>query len=122
MSQQVDPIQIARLPYTQRNETLSKILQFLLTLDENTIVKTLTDVLNVLASKATDEEYKNWCDSMLRLVSMYNDNVVKAVIQLRAKAVSNLPKNLAERDGKIIDEVIKNLDPSVREKLMKNMK
>jgi len=122
MSQQLDPIQIARLPYTQRNDVLSKIFQMLLTLDENTVVKTLTDVLNVLASKATDEEYKNWCESGGRIISMYDDNVIKAILKLRAKAVSNLPKNLAERDAKIMNEVLQSLDPSVREKIMKNMK
>ncbi|BFH72646.1 hypothetical protein SJAV_05900 [Sulfurisphaera javensis] len=122
MSQQFNPLDIARLPYTKRNEILNQTLQFLLTLDEQTIVKTLTDVLTVLASKATDEEYKNWCDSMLRLVSMYDDNVIKAVILLRTKAVSNLPKNLAERDSKILNEVVSSLDSSVKEKILKNMK
>ncbi|BAB67342.1 MULTISPECIES: hypothetical protein [Sulfurisphaera] len=122
MSQQFNPIEVAKLPYTKRNEILNSTLQFLLSLDENTIVKTLTDVLTVLASKATDEEYKNWCDSMLRLVSMYDDKVIKAIVTLRMKAVSNLPKNLAERDSKILNEVLSNLDPSVKEKIIRNIK
>lgn len=122
MSQQFNPIEVAKLPYTKRNEILNSTLQFLLSLDENTIVKTLTDVLTVLASKATDEEYKNWCDSMLRLVSMYDDKVIKAIVTLRMKAISNLPKNLVERDSKILNEVLSNLDPSVKEKIIRNIK
>lgn len=122
MSQQFNPIDVARLPYTKRNEILNQTLQYLLTLDQQTLIKLLTDVLTVLASKASDEEYKNWCDSMLRLVSMYDDNVIKNIISLRMKAVSSLSKNLAERDSKILNEVINNLDPYVKEKLVKNMK
>lgn len=122
MSQGFNPIEVARLPYTKRNEILNSTLQYLLSLDQNTVVKTITDVLNILASKASDEEYKNWCESMLRLLSMYDDSVIKAVISLRMKAVSNLPKNLADRDAKIVNEVINSFDPSVKEKIMRNLK
>jgi len=122
MTQQIDPIQIVNLPQAERDKALSEIFQSLMSLDENTVVKMMTGVLNVLASKATDEEYEKWCESGARVISTYDDNVIKAIIQLRAKAVSNLPKNLAERDAEIMNKVLQNLNYSIREKIMRNMK
>jgi uncharacterized protein YecA (UPF0149 family) len=122
MSQQLDPIQIARLQYTSRASVINQLLQQLLALDPATAENALKSILTALASKATDEEYKNWCEVTIRLLSMYDDSVVRNVLALRMKVASTLPKNLAERDQKIVMEVLNSLDESVKEKILKNLK
>ncbi|MCI2415145.1 MAG: hypothetical protein MPF33_07900 [Candidatus Aramenus sp.] len=118
----LDPIQIAKMPYTQRNDTIMKVLNTLFTLDDNQKLEAVKGLLTALGAKASDEDYANWCDSMMRVLSMYPDEVVKAVLSLRAKAVQSLPKEVQERDAKVVGQVINSLDASVREKLARNMK
>lgn len=116
----VNPVQIAQLPYTNRLENIQKIIQILLSIDPNTAINAVKDLLNAL-SKASDEDYKNWCEATMRVISMFSDNVVKSILSLRMKAVSEMPKEVQDRDTRIVMEVLNSLDDSVKEKLMRNM-
>jgi len=123
MSQALDPIQIARMPYTQRNQAILQVLQVLLHMKPEEAKAAVKQVLEALTTKASDEEYKNWCDSMLRSIGQFEDiDVIKSIISLRMQAVSELSKQQQERDSKILNSVIQSIDPSIRDKLMKAMK
>jgi hypothetical protein len=122
MSGLPDPIQIARMPFTQRNQTLMQMLPMLLRMKPEEAENVVSQLINVLASKATDQEYKDWCDSMLRALSQYDISIVKAVLNVRMSATSKLPADLRERDSKIVNEVLSQLDEPVRNKIMQAMK
>ncbi|BDR91188.1 hypothetical protein [Vulcanisaeta souniana] len=122
MSSQVDPIQIARLPENQREQQIRSILQMLFTLKEDQAFQALRGVIETLAKKATDDEYINWCKTTMRILASYPDEVVKAGLALRSRAVSSLDKNLQSRDQAIVGRVLQLLDEGARQKLMRNMK
>ncbi|MFP3163717.1 MAG: hypothetical protein RXQ75_07825 [Acidianus hospitalis] len=116
----INPVQIAQLPYTNRIDNIQKIIQTLLSMDPKTAESAVKDLLTAL-SKASDEDYKNWCEGTMRVISMFDDSVIKAILSLRMKVVSEMPKEVQDRDSKIVMEVLSSLDESVKEKLMKNM-
>ena len=122
MSQSLDPIQIARMPFTARNQVIMQVLQVLLHMKPEDAKAAVQQVLQVLTTKATDEEYANWCDSLLRALSQFDVDTIKAVVSLRMQAVSSLGKQQQERDSKILNAVIQSLDQPIREKLMSAMK
>jgi len=79
-------------------------------------------IADALATRATDNEYRAWCDSMMRIVSSFDIPTIKAVLQIRSKALSRLPKEKADKLNRITQEAIASLDESVRNKLMAAMK
>ncbi|ADN51251.1 hypothetical protein [Vulcanisaeta distributa] len=122
MSSQVDPIQIARLPENQREQQIRSILQMLFTLKEDQAFQALRGVIETLASRATDDEYINWCKTTMKILASYPDEVVKAGLALRSRVVSSLDKNLQSRDQAIVGRVLQLLDENTRQKLIRNMK
>ncbi|AWR93277.1 hypothetical protein [Acidianus brierleyi] len=122
MSSNLDPVQIAKMPFTERNDAIMHAFNLLLNLDDKSKLEAFKGLLTALGTKAKDEEYINWCDSTLRVLSMYPDDVIKAVLSLRMKAVSELPKELQEKDQKMVTQVLNGLDPSIKEKILKEMK
>ena len=121
MSGLPDPIQIARMPYTERNQTLMQILPTLLSMKPEEAENVIYQLLDALATRATDDEFRGWCDSVLRLLSSFDMPTIKAFLQTRSKALSRLPKEKADRINGITQEVIVSLDESVRNKLMAAM-
>ncbi|WP_054857542.1 hypothetical protein [Vulcanisaeta sp. JCM 16159] len=122
MSSQVDPIQIARLPENQREQQIRSILQMLFTLKEDQAFQALRSVIETLARRASDEEYINWCKTTMKILASFPDDVVKAGLALRTKAVSSLSRDLQNRDQAIVGRVLQLLDEGSRQKLMRNMK
>ena len=122
MSSQVDPIQIARLPEDQREQQIRSILQTLFTLKEDQAFQALRSVIETLASRASDEEYINWCKTTMKILASYPDEVIKAGLALRTRVVSSLSKNLQDRDQAIVGRVLQLLDEGTRNKLLRNMK
>ena len=122
MSGLPDPVQIARMPYTQRNQTLMQMLPMLLRMKPEEAENVIYQIADALATRATDDEYRGWCDSMLRVLSSFDIPTIKTVLQIRSKALSRLPKEKADRLNRIAQEAIAGLDESVRNKLMAAMK
>ncbi|BDC18500.1 hypothetical protein [Acidianus sp. HS-5] len=116
----VNPVQVAKLPYTDRLDNIQKIIQALLSMDEKTAEGAVKELLTAL-SKASDEDYKNWCEGTMRVISMFDDSIVKSVLSLRMKVVSEMPKEVQQRDSKMVMEVLNSLDETVKEKIMKDM-
>lgn len=121
MSTSLDPIAVAKMPEDQRRQVISSVLQMLFQMKEQDALNALTSVLRTLAEKATDEEYINWCKTTMSIIATFPDNVVKAALTLRSKAVSQLPKDLANRDSQIVSRVMSMLDKATSDKLMRNM-
>ncbi|MEL9991262.1 MAG: hypothetical protein QXP98_08275 [Thermoproteus sp.] len=119
---QIDPISIARLPERQREEAIRGILQGLFSMREDQALQALRSVISALAERASDEEYTNWCKTTMKILASYPDEVVKAGLALRARAVASLDKRLADRDAKIVNRVMGLLDDATRQKLMRNLK
>jgi len=122
MSGLPDPVQIARMPYTQRNQTLMQILPMLLRMKPEEAENVIYQIADAMATRATDDENRNFCESMMRVVSSFDIPTIKAVLQVRSKALSRLPKEKADRVNRITQETIAGLDESVRNKLMAAMK
>jgi len=122
MSGLPDPVQIARMPYTQRNQTLMQILPMLLRMKPEEAENVIYQIADAMATRATDDENRNFCESMMRVISSFDIPTIKAVLQVRSKALSRLPKDKADRVNRITQETIAGLDESVRNKLMAAMK
>lgn len=122
MSSQIDPIQIAKLPESQREAAIKSILQTLFSLREDQAFQALKDVLLTLAQRATDDEYINWCKTTMKILASYSDDVIRAGLTLRSRVVASLDKRFQDRDQAIVSRVLTLLDESTREKLMRNMK
>jgi len=122
MSGLPDPVQIARMPYTQRNQTLMQILPMLLRMKPEEAENVIYQIADAMATRATDDENRNFCESMMRVISSFDIPTIKAVLQVRSKALSRLPKEKADRVNRITQETIASLDESVRNKLMAAMK
>jgi len=122
MSGLPDPVEIARMPYTQRNQTLMQILPMLLRMKPEEAENVIYQIADAMATRATDDENRNFCESMMRVVSSFDIPTIKAVLQIRSKALSRLPKEKADRVNRITQETIAGLDESVRNKLMAAMK
>mgnify|MGYP001773087720 CR=1 FL=1 len=122
MSQSLDPIQIARMPFTARNQAVMQLLQTLIHMKPEDAKAVLQQLLQIMTTKATDEEYMNLCESIIRALSQFDVDTIKAVVSLRMQAVSSLSKQQQERDSKILNAVIQSLDQPIREKLMSAMK
>jgi len=110
------------MPYTQRNQTLMQILPMLLRMKPEEAENVIYQIADAMATRATDDENRNFCESMMRVVSSFDIPTIKAVLQVRSKALSRLPKEKADRVNRITQETIASLDESVRNKLMAAMK
>lgn len=122
MSGLPDPVQIARMPYTQRNQTLMQLLPMLLRMKPEEAENVIYQIADAMATRATDDENRAFCESMMRIVSSFDIPTIKTVLQIRSKALSRLPKEKADRVNRITQETIAGLDESVRNKLMAAMK
>ncbi len=58
----------------------------------------------------------------MKILASYPDDVIKAGLALRARAVSSLSRDLQRRDQAIVGRVLQLLDEGSRQKLMRNMK
>ncbi len=94
----------------------------LFTLKEDQAFQALRSVIETLARRASDEEYINWCKTTMKILASFPDDVVKAGLALRTKAVSSLSRDLQNRDQAIVGRVLQLLDEGSRQKLMRNMK
>ncbi|MFP3165306.1 MAG: dehydrogenase [Acidianus sp.] len=100
---------------------MSKLFQQLLQMKDEDKINTLKGLIREMAEKATDEEYLNLCKTNLKLASTLPDDVLKAFIQLRMQASSQLPKDLHDRDMKLLTKALGEVDTQIREKISRNM-
>ena len=74
-----------------------------------------------MAEKANDEEYINLCKTNIKLASTLPDNILKAFLKIRLQASAELPKNIHDKDMNMINRALALVEPSIREKILKNM-
>ncbi|MCI2415190.1 MAG: dehydrogenase [Candidatus Aramenus sp.] len=117
-----DLIQVSRLNDKEREEVMSKLFSQLMSMDERQKVEAMREMIKYMAEKATDEEYLNLCRTNIKLASGLQDNVLSSFLKVRMQAVSQLPKELRDRDQRLLATALQSLDEKTREKMMKAMK
>jgi hypothetical protein len=113
---------VSRLNDKEREEVMSKLFSQLMSMDERQKVEAMREMIKYMAEKATDEEYLNLCRTNIKLASGLQDNVLSSFLKVRMQAVSQLPKELRDRDQRLLATALQSLDEKTREKMMKAMK
>ncbi|AEB95174.1 hypothetical protein [Metallosphaera cuprina] len=121
MAGQIDVVQIARLSERERESTMRSLFQQLLALNDDQKLSTLKGLVKEMGEKANDEEYINLCKTNMKLASTLSDDMLKVFLKIRLQASAELPKNIHDRDMNMINRALALVEPSIREKIQRNM-
>ncbi len=118
---QFDTVAMANMSDEKRAETMGQLFQQLGPLSAEQQVEALRPLIRDMAERANDDEYFKLCQTNLILAAALPDAQLKPFLANRMKASASLPDPLAKRDMKHVQEALVKVDPSVQEKITRNM-
>jgi hypothetical protein len=117
----IDIVAIGSMEAPERAAAMSKIFEQFMSMSEPEQISAFKTIIGGMAEKATDSQYRNLCLTNLQIAAGLPVTVLKSFLATRMKASSELPKNLSERDIKLMQEALGQSDPAVQEKITQNM-
>lgn len=119
--EELDVLAVGSMAAPEREATMGKVFEQVMAMPEHEQIAVFKDLIGTMAEKATDTQYLNLCSTNLKLAANLPDTVLKPFLAMRMKSAAELPKNLAERDMKLLQEALSHSDPAVRNKIASNM-
>lgn len=118
--EELDVLAVGSMAAPEREATMGKVFEQVMAMPEHEQIAVFKDLIGKMA-KATDSQYLNLCSTNLKLAANLPDTALKPFLAMRMKSAAELPKNLAERDMKLLQEALSHSDPTVRNKIASNM-
>ncbi|MCY0880533.1 MAG: dehydrogenase, partial [Firmicutes bacterium] len=90
-------------------------------LPESAQVETFRSLIEVMAQKATDQQYIQLCETNQSLAAALPSQELRRFLDARAKATAMLPKALVDRDAQLMKKALTQAPASVQKILMQAM-
>ncbi len=116
-----DVLAVASMSEGDREKAMGQVFEQLMPLSEEQQVSKFHELIGEMAEKASDEQYANLCSTNLKLASALPAPDLKKFLAVRMKAAARLPKNLSERDMKLLQASLAKCSPAIQEKISQNM-
>ena len=118
---EMNAVAIASMAPAEREAKMGELFQQLLPLPQSEQLSTLQALIKQMAENATDEQYQNLCFTNLKLAAGLPDEALKKFLVVRLEAGKTLHQGLAERDQKLMQISLGEVDAPIRDKIMRNM-
>ncbi|MCY0881476.1 MAG: hypothetical protein OWS74_05720 [Firmicutes bacterium] len=117
----VDIVAISRLPPAQRRIQMAQLFSALAAESDVEQISVLRALIEMMAEKATHEEYLNLCFTDFDWLVDRSDSEVRHFLHLRTEAAAGLPEKWHKRDTALMHEALDQLDKPNQEKILKNL-
>jgi hypothetical protein len=117
----VDIVAISRLTPAHRHVQMKQLFEGLAHEPDAEQISVLRALIEIMAQKATHDEYINLCFTNFDLLADQSDIEVRHFLFLRAEAVAGLPAKMQKRDTALLHEALDQLDKPNQDKISRNL-
>ncbi len=117
----IDIVGISRMTPAHRHVQMKQLFETVMHEPDAEQINVLRGLVEMMAEKASHDEFINLCFTNLDLLAERSDIEVRHFLELRAKAVSALPLKLKKRDRALFNEALDQLDQPNRDKIRQNL-